>query len=303
MSSVLIKDTQGKKAVPLDAQLLSERDVYLTGEINEEMLVDFHGRMLTLKRADKEKSVRVWLTSGGGDLNVALAIIDIISSIGLKIDVIGYSSVYSAGALILAAGQNKRRYCLPNTEIMIHQIIDFMKRPSILFLKIADVDESNYTLANFMINYFINRLYKYSDMQEDGRGKIPVKIVLEDYASGIFFQNLYRYICTGRERMVSFTIVVQSLAQLEACHAENAKTILSNIDYWVVFSTTEITTARELLSQRLEIPLAEALAFPINKVAVFVRGRSPIITERYDITEHKKYDDWMSTERNARHKA
>ncbi len=168
-------------------------------------------------------------------------------------------------------------------------ITRFAEEPSILFIKISDCDESNYMLATIILNYYMDKLYKYCDKQKVGMSNIPIRFIMEDYSSSIIIHNLPRYTSTARARGVCFTIVVQSLSQLEYAHGENAKTLLTNMDYWVIFSSTDYVTCKELLSNRLDIPIDEALSFPLDKVAVFVRGRTPQVTQRYDIEDHENY--------------
>ncbi len=122
MKSILVKDSQGKRSIELESVLLSERDIYLCGEITVETAMNLNMQLLALRRECKDEKIRIWLTSHGGDVRAALAIMDIIKTCGMPVYVIGYASVYSAGALVLAAAQPNRRYCLPNTEIMLHQV-------------------------------------------------------------------------------------------------------------------------------------------------------------------------------------
>ena len=152
--------------------------------------------------------------------------------------------------------------------------------PSVLFLKISDSDESFYPLCTVIINYFIDRLFKYADSQENGMCRIPIQFVLDDYSSNIVIRGLPRYISTCRARNIGMMLIIQALSQLRAMHSDNAQTILNNCGHCVFFGTLDIDTAKEM-SQRLNIPFAEALSFSKDNVAVFRRGYPPLTDRRY----------------------
>lgn len=119
--SYLIKDANGYKAVPIEAKLLADRDLYLTGEINSMMAIEFHKRMTILKK-DDDTAIFVYISSCGGDVNAALTIIDIIKTIDIPVYIIVLDKAYSAASLILACGQTGKRYAMPHSEIMLHEI-------------------------------------------------------------------------------------------------------------------------------------------------------------------------------------
>ena len=113
-----------------------------------------------------------------------------------------------------------------------------------------------------------------------------VQIILEDYSSNIVIGGFQRYISTCRARNIGMTVVIQSLSQISSIHSDDAKTICNNCGHIVFFGTSDLDTAKEL-SQRLSISLGEALAFPLNKVAVFRRGYKPLVADRYNIEKLK----------------
>lgn len=155
------------------------------------------------------------------------------------------------------------------------------REPGIFFLRIPDFDATFYPVATFMVNYWIDQLFKYADKQVGGKCNVPVQFILDDYSSNITIDNLPRYISTCRARNISMMIMIQSLSQLKVMHEENAKTIINNCSHGVFFSTLDIDTAEDL-SKRLNIPLNEALSIPDDKVIICRRGKEVMVQKRFD---------------------
>ena len=155
-----------------------------------------------------------------------------------------------------------------------------------VFVKISDSDDTNYPLATIILRYWMDRLFRYADLQDNGMCRKAVQIIFDDYSSNIVIGGFQRYISTCRARNIGMTVVIQSLSQISSIHSDDAKTICNNCGHIVFFGTSDLDTAKEL-SQRLSISLGEALAFPLNKVAVFRRGYKPLVADRYNIEKLK----------------
>lgn len=117
----MIKDAQGNRTVSLDAKLMHEGELFLTGEITSESAMLLHKQIIAL-RSDGVTKAKVWISSVGGDVAAALHIIDIIRETDMAISLIVCDKAYSAAAMILAAGQKGRRFCMQHSRIMIHEI-------------------------------------------------------------------------------------------------------------------------------------------------------------------------------------
>lgn len=117
----LLKETSGSRAVSIESKLLSQRDIYIEGEISSEVSIQVL-KQLTILLRDSDDPIRVWISSEGGDLNAALSITRLIRSMDGKVRIltIGYDKVYRAAAYILSSSQPGRRLCIGDTSIMLN---------------------------------------------------------------------------------------------------------------------------------------------------------------------------------------
>lgn len=134
----------------------------------------------------------------------------------------------------------------------------------------------------------IKSLFGRADGQKEGKLKIPVRLILDDFASTVVIEGMGRLLSTCRSRNISFTIVCQSESQLQQYYQKEANTILGNCDSIVFLGTSDLETARSF-SMRLDIPMGELLYMPIGSEYIFRRGTRPMLTQRYDISKNEEY--------------
>lgn len=113
----------GIREVSLFTKNLSERKIFLTGEITEDLANKFVMQMMYLVSASSDP-INIYLNSPGGTVDAGLVIYDIIQSCDGKVPVNIYciGMAASMGAVILASGQKGRRFVLPHSRIMIHEV-------------------------------------------------------------------------------------------------------------------------------------------------------------------------------------
>ena len=102
--------------------LLTYRIIFLSGEINDTLANTVIGELLYLDKEDK-KDIYLYINSPGGSVTSGLAIYDTIKFINSNVITIGMGLCASMGAVLLASGAKGKRLCLPNCEIMIHQVL------------------------------------------------------------------------------------------------------------------------------------------------------------------------------------
>ena len=112
---------KGFEKIQLDSKLLTERKIFLTGEITEETAADFMQMMLYL--SEKNEPVHIYINSPGGSVNAGLAIYDILQGCRNEIYMHCFGQASSMAAVILASGQKGRRFILPNSRVMIHEVL------------------------------------------------------------------------------------------------------------------------------------------------------------------------------------
>ncbi len=120
---IVIEKTQhGERAYDIYSRLLKERIIFLGTPINDVVANSIIAQLLYLEHEDPNKDIHFYIHSPGGELHSALAIYDTMQFIKCEIQTIGIGIVASAASVLLAAGTKGKRYALPNTEILIHQV-------------------------------------------------------------------------------------------------------------------------------------------------------------------------------------
>lgn len=112
---------KGKTVIPLHSRLLTERRIFITGEITSETAVDLMQAMLFLM--NENKPVDIYINSPGGEINAGLAIYDMIQSCKNEINMYCVGQASSMAAVLLASGQKGRRFILPHSRVMIHEAL------------------------------------------------------------------------------------------------------------------------------------------------------------------------------------
>ena len=118
--NVQVKSSNGITLVPADSKLMSDRKVFIEGEINHEAACDFLKKIMLLISEDKNKSIDVFINTPGGEINSGMLIYDVIQSSNTPIRMFCIGRAYSIGALLFACGKHGR-YILPHGEVMIHE--------------------------------------------------------------------------------------------------------------------------------------------------------------------------------------
>lgn len=121
--TVIEKSQFGERAYDIYSRLLKDRIVFLAGPITDGLANTIIAQLLFLELQDPKKDIHLYINSPGGSVTATLAIYDTMNHI--KADVATYCIGISAsgGAILLAAGQKGKRFALPNSEVMIHQVM------------------------------------------------------------------------------------------------------------------------------------------------------------------------------------
>lgn len=114
-----VEDCRGSRDTDIITQQFSKSRLYLVGEIDQKMAMDFVAAMSVL--ADEQRDVEIIINSPGGEVSAGLVIYDIIQSYKQKITMFCTGLAASMGAVIFAGGQRGRRFILPHSKVMIHE--------------------------------------------------------------------------------------------------------------------------------------------------------------------------------------
>ncbi len=121
--TVLEKTQFGERAYDIYSRLLKDRIIFLGGPINDAVANLIIAQLLFLAHEDSKKDIQLYVNSPGGSVISGMAIYDTIQYIKPEVSTICVGMAASMGAVILAAGQKGKRFALPNSEILIHQIM------------------------------------------------------------------------------------------------------------------------------------------------------------------------------------
>tara|TARA_Y100000741_G_scaffold362590_1_gene348669 strand:- start:534 stop:1145 length:612 start_codon:yes stop_codon:yes gene_type:complete len=118
---VVEQSSRGERAYDIYSRLLKERIIFLTGPIDDNIASLICAQLLFLESENPKKEISFYINSPGGIVWSGLAMYDTMQYISSKIMTICIGQAASAGSLLLTAGDEKMRYSLPNSRIMMHQ--------------------------------------------------------------------------------------------------------------------------------------------------------------------------------------
>ena len=118
---VIEQTSRGERSYDIYSRLLKERIIFLLGEVEDHMANLVVAQLLFLESENPEKDISLYINSPGGVVTAGLAIYDTMQFIKPDVSTLCIGQAASAAALLLCAGAEGKRYCLPNSRVMIHQ--------------------------------------------------------------------------------------------------------------------------------------------------------------------------------------
>ncbi|MEA1937861.1 MAG: ATP-dependent Clp endopeptidase proteolytic subunit ClpP [Pseudomonadota bacterium] len=118
---VVEQTSRGERSYDIYSRLLKERIVFLTGPVEDQMASLICAQLLFLESENPSKEISFYINSPGGIVTSGLAIYDTMQYIRPEISTVCVGQAASMGSLLLASGAKGKRYCLPNSRIMVHQ--------------------------------------------------------------------------------------------------------------------------------------------------------------------------------------
>jgi ATP-dependent Clp protease protease subunit len=118
---VVEQSARGERSYDIYSRLLKERVVFLVGQVEDYTANLIVAQLLFLESDNPEKDIHLYINSPGGSVSAGLAIYDTMQFIKPDVSTIVVGQAASMGALLLAGGANKKRFCLPHSRMMIHQ--------------------------------------------------------------------------------------------------------------------------------------------------------------------------------------
>lgn len=121
--TVIEKSQFGERAYDIYSRLLNERIIFLSGPIDDHVANLVIAQHLYLDHTDPKKDIHLYINSPGGSVTAGLAILDTMGFVKADVSTICVGIAASMGAVLLAAGAKGKRFALPNSEVMIHQVM------------------------------------------------------------------------------------------------------------------------------------------------------------------------------------
>jgi len=118
---VIEQSGRGERAYDIYSRLLKERVVFLVGPVTEVTANLIVAQLLFLESENPDKDVFFYINSPGGSVSAGLAIYDTMQFIKPDVSTLCVGQAASMGALLMCAGDKGKRFCLPNSRVMIHQ--------------------------------------------------------------------------------------------------------------------------------------------------------------------------------------
>jgi len=118
---VIEQSGRGERAYDIYSRLLKERVVFLVGPVTETSANLIVAQLLFLESENPDKDISFYINSPGGSVSDGLAIYDTMQFVKPSVSTLCIGQAASMGALLLAAGAKGKRFCLPNSRVMIHQ--------------------------------------------------------------------------------------------------------------------------------------------------------------------------------------
>jgi len=118
---VIEQSGRGERAYDIYSRLLKERVVFLVGPVDEGTANLVVAQMLFLESENPDKDIHFYINSPGGSIAAGMAIYDTMQFIKPDVSTLCVGMAASMGAFLLAAGAKGKRFCLPNSTVMIHQ--------------------------------------------------------------------------------------------------------------------------------------------------------------------------------------
>lgn len=118
---VIEKSGRGERAYDIYSRLLRDRIIFLGGEVSDDSANLIVAQMLFLSNEDPEAEIHFYINSPGGSVTAGLAIYDTMQFIRCEVSTYCIGLAASMGAVLLLAGHAGKRYCLPNSRVLLHQ--------------------------------------------------------------------------------------------------------------------------------------------------------------------------------------
>ncbi|MFC0116999.1 ATP-dependent Clp endopeptidase proteolytic subunit ClpP [Pseudoalteromonas xiamenensis] len=118
---VVEQTAKGERSYDIYSRLLKERVIFMTGQVEDHMANLIVAQLLFLESESPEKDIFLYINSPGGSVTAGMSIYDTMNFIKPDVSTVCIGQAASMGAFLLSGGAKGKRFCLPNSRVMIHQ--------------------------------------------------------------------------------------------------------------------------------------------------------------------------------------
>lgn len=157
------------------------------------------------------------------------------------------------------------------------------KQKTALFVVVSDTDRSLDGLVNIFFTQAMNELCRVADKEcDDSCLPVPVRFILDDFATNCRIDDFPRMISSIRSRGISTMLMIQAESQLAQSYGYDCKTIIGNCDTYVYLGGNDIETAKAV-AERCDVPMKKILNMPVESNWIFRRGQLPINGKNFEL--------------------
>jgi ATP-dependent Clp protease protease subunit len=120
--TVIEKSQYGERAYDIYSRLLKDRIIFLAGPVTDALANSVIAQMLFLASKDPQKDIQLYINTPGGSVTAGMAIYDTMQYVRPDISTVCIGLAASMGATLLAAGKKEKRFALPNSQVLLHQV-------------------------------------------------------------------------------------------------------------------------------------------------------------------------------------
>ena len=159
-------------------------------------------------------------------------------------------------------------------------ILSLGTEKTVLFLNVSDTDRTFDHLVNIFYTQTLQLLCSLADSNEDGRLKVPVRMIMDDFASSARIPDFDKIISVIRSREISVSLILQSMTQLESMYGKAAaSTIINNCDHLLYLGSQDQSTAEFIGCRAYKTPEA-VLCMPRSSAILMTSGEKARVVEK-----------------------
>ncbi|MEX0624546.1 ATP-dependent Clp endopeptidase proteolytic subunit ClpP [Saccharospirillum sp.] len=148
---VVEQSARGERSYDIYSRLLKENVIFLVGQVEDHMANLIVAQLLFLESENPDKDISLYINSPGGSVTAGMAIYDTMQFIKPDVSTMCIGQAASMGALLLTAGAKGKRFCLPNSRMMIHQPLGgFQGQASDIEIHAREILEMKHRLNDIM---------------------------------------------------------------------------------------------------------------------------------------------------------